>query len=252
MARRALLLRILAVLALVSLFAEGAQRPWRGRGRRSEPPEPLQATIHPNYSFARVQFRSYRQRWNPGWAHDYPRAERNFLRILSEVTEVYTEPAAHTIVQLHEREIMGYPVLYFSEPGTWDCYPQEIENLRDFLGRGGFAIFDDFDGPWDWDNLESCMARVLPGRYFELLALEDPVFQSFFKIKSLKITNPTGYRAPSFWGIRDDAGRVQVVANFNNDIGEYWEWSEHGYYPIELSNEGYKLGVNYIIYALTH
>ena len=56
----------------------------------------------------------------------------------------------------------------------------------------------------------------------------------------------------SFWGIRDDAGRLQVVANFNNDIGEYWEWSEHGYYPIELSNEGYKLGVNYIIYALTH
>ena len=96
------------------------------------------------------------------------------------------------------------------------------------------------------------MTQVLPGRHFELVPLEDPLFQSFFHIQSLDMTNPTGRLAPVFWGLRDDAGRVQVIANFNNDIGEYWEWSEHGYYPIELSNEGYKLGVNYIIYALTH
>ena len=75
------------------------------------------------------------------------------------------------------------------------------------------------------------MTLVLPGRHLELLELEDPVFQSFFHIKSLAMTNPTGRWAPSFWGVRDDAGCVQVVANFNNDIGEYWEWSEHGYYP---------------------
>ena len=60
------------------------------------------------------------------------------------------------------------------------------------------------------------------------------------------------YDVPTFWGIRDDAERLIVVANFNNDIGDYWEWSDHGYYPIELSNEGYKFGINYIIYALTH
>ena len=57
---------------------------------------------------------------------------------------------------------------------------------------------------------------------------------------------------PMFFGIRDDAGRLQVVANFNNDIGDYWEWSDQGWYPIDLSNEGYKLGVNYVIYAMTH
>ncbi|GMR24428.1 MAG: hypothetical protein BMS9Abin37_2973 [Acidobacteriota bacterium] len=246
-----MLLRVIAILALISLMAEGAQRQ-RWRGRRYEPPVPLELTITPSYSFARVQFQSFRSGRNPGWSHDYPRAERNLLRILSEVTNVHTEPAAHTIVQLASDEITRYPILYFSEPGEWAITPEEAENFRAYLGRGGFAIFDDFDGPWDWENFESCMRLVLPGQHLELLALEDPVFQSFFHIKSLEMTNPTGRSAPSFWGIRDDAGRVQVVANFNNDIGEYWEWSEQGYYPIELSNEGYKLGINYIIYALTH
>lgn len=249
-----MLLRVGAILALVALVAEGAQDRWwgRGRGRRYAPPEPLEATITPNYSFARVQFASFRSRRYPGWSHDYPRAERHLLKILAEVTNVYTEPAAHAIVQLASEDITRYPILYFSEPGEWTITAEEVVNFRNHLERGGFAIFDDFDGPWDWENFEACMARVLPGRHLELIPLEDPVFQSFFHIKSLEMPNPTGNNMASFWGIRDDAGRVQVIANFNNDIGEYWEWSEEGYYPIELSNEGYKLGVNYIIYALTH
>ena len=57
---------------------------------------------------------------------------------------------------------------------------------------------------------------------------------------------------PTFHGLRDDEGRIQVIANFNNDIGDFWEWSDEGWYPIDLTNEGYKFGINYIIYALTH
>ena len=247
-----MLVRALALLALISLVAEGAQRPFQWR-RDFEPPEVLNPTIVPNFTFARVQFQSNRSRRRPGWSHDYPRAERNLLRILSEVTEVYTESAAHTVVPLDSPDLMRYPVLYFSEPGTWAVSPDEATNFRDYLLRGGFAIFDDFDGPWDWDNFEACMARVLPESHFERLELEDPVFQSFFHIKTLEMVPPYGaYDVPTFWGIRDDAERLIVVANFNNDIGDYWEWSDHGYYPIELSNEGYKFGINYIIYALTH
>lgn len=209
--------------------------------------------LAPSFEFARVQFESYRARRRPGWAHDYPRAERNFLRILSEVTFVRTEPMAHTVVRLDSPDIMKYPVLYFSEPGSWTISAEEASNFRDYLMRGGFAIFDDFDGPWDWENLESAMARVLPGRRFERLEVDEPLFQSFFHTRTLDMIAP--YRArgePEFWGMRDDAGRIQVVANHNNDIGDYWEWSDTGYYPIDLSNEGYKLGVNYVIYALTH
>jgi hypothetical protein len=58
--------------------------------------------------------------------------------------------------------------------------------------------------------------------------------------------------APIFYGLHDEDGRLQAVANFNNDIGDYWEWSDERFSPIELSNEAYKLGINYVIYALTH
>ena len=110
-----MLVRALAIIALISLVAEGGQ--WERRRRREPPPVELTPTIVPNFSFARVRFHSFREGRRPGWSHDYPRAERNLLRILSEVTDVYTEPAAHTIVPLDSPDLMLHPLAYFSEPG---------------------------------------------------------------------------------------------------------------------------------------
>ena len=249
---QAMLLRVIAILALISLMAEGAQRE-RWRGQRYEPLEPLELTIAPNYSFARVQFQSFRSRRNPGWSHDYPRAERNLLRILSEVTNVHTQPAAHTIVQLASDEIMRYPILYFSEPGGWAITPEEAENFRDYLGRGGFAIFDDFDGPWDWENFESCMTLVLPGRHLELLALEDPVFQSFFPHQILGNDQPHRKVGALVLGCprrrRPRPSGRQLQQRYRRVLGS---GPNTGTTPSSSPNEGYKLGVNYIIYGLTH
>jgi len=249
--KRVLVLTLVAVAAA----AGAGQRFWgRDRGPRMDYSQLSLQSLETdaNFAFARVEFESYRQGRRPGWSHDFPRAERNLLRILGEVTSIYTTPADHAVVRLDSPEIMRYPVLYFSEPGEWAITPEEVANFKDHLGRGGFAIFDDFDGPYDMENLEASMAQVLPGRHFELLSVDDPVFQSFFHIETLDMMAPMSRYPPSFLGIRDDSGRLQVVANLNNDIGEFWEWSDQGYFPIELSNEGYKLGVNYIVYALTH
>ena len=206
------------------------------------------------FVFARVQFSSH-GRWGryPGWAHDYPRAERNFLMILSEVTGVRTTPESHVVVQLDDPEIMQYPVLYFSEPGTWNITEREAENFREYLVRGGFAIFDDFDGQPDWRNFHACMKRVIPERELELLTVEDPIFHCFFDIETLEVVAPFRYwDEPLFYGLRDEAGRMQVIVNFNNDLGDFWEWSDESIFPISLSNEAYKFGVNYIIYAMSH
>jgi hypothetical protein len=43
-----------------------------------------------------------------------------------------------------------------------------------------------------------------------------------------------------------------VIADWNNDVGDAWQWSDQGFLPIDLTNEAYKLGVNYVMYALTH
>ena len=97
------------------------------------------------------------------------------------------------------------------------------------------------------------MKQVIPERNLFELTLDHPVFHCFYEIETLDMAAP--YRVqgkPTFYGLEDDQGRLQVVANFNNDIGDFWEWSDENWYPIHLSNEAYKFGVNYIIYALTH
>ena len=99
------------------------------------------------------------------------------------------------------------------------------------------------------------MERALPGLALTSLEHDHRVFDSFFQIEPLKVIPPYGPRNPQWYGIFEDndpTQRLMVVFNFNNDIAEYWEYSDQGYYPIELSNEAYKLGVNYIVYGHTH
>ena len=63
-----------------------------------------------------------------------------------------------------------------------------------------------------------------------------------------------GYK-PTYYGIYEDnnpARRLMVIANHDNDVAEYWEWSGKGLFPVDSSNEAYKLGVNYMLYGLTH
>jgi hypothetical protein len=60
---------------------------------------------------------------------------------------------------------------------------------------------------------------------------------------------------PSYFAIfenNDPRGRMLALANYNNDLAEYWEWSATGMFPVDLTNEAYKLGVNYIVYGVTH
>ncbi|UCF35327.1 MAG: DUF4159 domain-containing protein [Acidobacteriota bacterium] len=211
------------------------------------------------FNFVRIRYNGFMGSWGnrwgpPPWAHDYPRAEENFLNILSELTTVETTPDSYLILDLHDPEIMKYPVLYVSEPGYWNCTDREIENLREYLLRGGFVIFDDFrDSPGEWDNFSTCMRKAFPDRTLEELSIEHPVFHCFYDIESLEMVTPYEVPGrPTFYGMSDEEGRLQVIANFNNDIGDYWEWSDQSLVPIKLSNEAYKFGLNYVIYALTH
>ncbi|HLV01473.1 MAG TPA: DUF4159 domain-containing protein [Acidobacteriota bacterium] len=192
--------------------------------------------------------------WTVPWAHDYPRAEQNFLKILAELTTVETTPDSYLVLDMDDPEIMNYPVVYVSEPGYWNCTQEEVTNLREYLDRGGFIIFDDFrDSRGEWENFARCMQQVAPGRVMQQLSNDEPIFHCFYNLSFEDM--PAPYNVPGdpvYYGLVDDDGRVQVIANFNNDIGDYWEWSDQSLVPIALSNEAYKFGINYVIYALTH
>lgn len=213
------------------------------------------------FHFVRIRYNGYLSDWGggrwgqvPPWAHDYPRAEKNLLKILMETTSIQTTPESFLILDLDDPAIMNYPLLYVSEPGYWNATDREVENLREYLLRGGFVIFDDFrDQRGEWQNFTSAMKRVFPERSFQELTVEHPIFHCFYDIDSLEMVPPYEVPGrPTFYGLYDENGRLQAIANFNNDIGDYWEWSDQSFVPIQLSNEAYKFGINYVIYALTH
>ncbi len=229
------------------------------------------APYNGKFTFARVKFRP--SEWGPGryewgldlkWNHDYPRAEQHFMKILAETTTIDPNDDG-VIVALDEPAMFDYPVLYVSEPGYWQLNEKEAANLRAYLQKGGFLIFDDFFQRATL-ILEENMRQVLPDARFIEIPLEHPLWDSFFKISEPPRSRGGGGRGggrnfggrgmqTTYHGIFEDNDpkkRLIAVANYNGDMGEFWEWSDTGFVPIDLSNEAYKLGVNYMIYSLTH
>jgi hypothetical protein len=211
------------------------------------------------------QFTFVRLRWNSGfgrggfgaaWNHDLPRAEQHLAMIVRELSLVNMRTDGSKILMLDDPELFKYPVAFMWEPGFWNLTDEEATAFRAYLTKGGFAVFEDFDGAAQWAHFEAQIRRVLPAGRFVRLDRTHPIFDCFFRVQDIDaIVHPmTGIR-PSYYGIFEDndpSRRLMVVANYDNDVPEYWEWSGQGLYPFDTSNEAYKLGVNYLIYGLTH
>jgi hypothetical protein len=188
------------------------------------------------------------------WSHDYPRAERNFTTILGELTAMEVQNRASVILTLDDPELTRFPVAYMAEPGYWVPSETEVEGLRNYLLKGGLIIFDDFNRGRETQNLVGQMSRVLPGMTLLPLDYSHPIFDAFYRIKVLETYHPYSGIQSSYFGIfvdNDPSQRLLAIVNVDADIAEYWEFSDRGMFPIDLSNEAYKLGVNYILYALT-
>jgi hypothetical protein len=216
------------------------------------------------FTFVRLNYTTapggYFYRGEPAWAHGYPLAEQNLMRIMNEVSFLGAHSEEINTLRLDDPELAKYPIAYVIEPDWWTMTDREAVALREYLQRGGFLIVDDFKGRafrggGGWDVFEKNMRRALPDARFVDLDVSHLIFHSFFEIKSLDI--PQAYVAgePVFRGLFEDndpTKRLQIIVNFNTDISQFWEWSGTGLRPIADTNESYKLGVNYIIYGMTH
>ena len=214
------------------------------------------------FVFARVQYTmglnglgGYNAENQPPWQHDQPFSEHFYLGILDEVTSLHTSDDAYEVVHLESDDIFRFPFLYVSEPGFMDLTPEEVDNLREYLLRGGFIMFDDFRGQ-DMYVLQMYLKRAFPDREMFRLDPSHPMFDVFYTIESLDFIPPyvRGDESgpPEFWGMTDESGRLILVANHNNDIGEFWEGLDLAYLPLQPSIEAVRMGVNYMIYAITH
>jgi hypothetical protein len=158
---------------------------------------------------------------------------------------------------------MKRPVAYLSEPGGWTVNESEAKALRAYLKKGGFLIVDDFyegsrQQPSEWNVFERAMMTVLPDAKIVPLDISNPIFDSFYRIKTIKdIPYPAfnyQYLKAEFYGIYEDNDpkkRLMVVINYNTDLGDYMEWSDAAVWPVNLSNDAYKFMMNYIVYGLT-
>lgn len=256
--------RVLGVSALLLLLAAQAsdlpqQRPRDSGALRSGSSYRNDVEYDGRFTFVRLRWRAggySRGFWSTAWDHDYPRAEQNVSEIIRELTSIDIRQDGSRVLTLDDPELTHYPIAFMWEPGFWELTDEEAAAFRAYLQKGGFAVFEDFDGAQQWANFEAQMRRVIPAGRFVRLDNAHRIFNSFFAINDINaIVHPMSGLRPSYYGLFEDNDpdrRLMVVANFDNDVPEYWEWSGRGLFPFDNTSEAYKLGVNYMIYGLTH
>jgi hypothetical protein len=188
------------------------------------------------------------------WSHDYPDGGIHFSKIMSEVSKIrITLDTPEYIFRLDDPNIFKYPFAYLCEVGYMTLSDSEIAGMREYCLRGGFIIVDDFRRPYQMENFLYYIKRAFPEFEMKELDVTNPIFNCFFSMKTLDVKQPYDRGKPYFYGISDKHGRIMMVINYNNDISDFWQWAnDNSMYPIEDTNEGFKFGVDYAIYALTH
>jgi Domain of unknown function (DUF4159) len=267
-----------ALLLACALYGVSyAQRPFRqypsveyGWG---EIPLPAGYNKPSEWTFARLMFPpgpldGYRGRfdgpWQLGlslWTQDYPRADRHFAEAVRRLTLLDARSAEQPVMLEGGNDVYNWPFLYAVQVGEWGLNEQEAKILREYLLRGGFFMADDCWGPEEHAYFVKTMKMVFPNRPLVDIPDNDPIFHTVYDVsKRFRITGQehlnTGYKnggvVPRWQAIRDDKGRIMVAFDLNSDIGDSWEWADDPRYPEKFSNLGMRIGINYIVYAMTH
>ena len=261
MSRKHVIIAAAATVILGCFVASGtaqrqfleAQRLFHDLETNRRPPEGTE------FIFARVHFnggargRGFGYRRIEGWAHDYPEAEEHILQVANEATGMNVTKESYVIVNLDSEELFKYPFIYFSEVGEMNMTEREVGNFREYLSRGGFAMVDDFDSQYQLDWFLGQMRMVFPDRNFVELTADHAIYHTFYEVPTLDVAAPYGQEGPpKFYGYFDQRGRLCMIINHNNDIGDFWEWIDQPMYPLQPSTEALRFGINYFLYSMTH
>lgn len=245
-----------------------AQRGFRGRFYEEEyTPMPADAAEKTEYVFGRLRYDSYRggggyYRGGGSWATDYPKADRQFLQGVRRLSRIHTR-SMEQVVDINGDDIYQYPWLYAVEVGRWQLNDLQAKKLRDYLNRGGFLMVDDFHGEYEWEVFMASIQRVFPDRPVVDLESREAIFHVIYdldqriQIPGIHVamgggTSEKGGIEPKWRGVIDDKGRVVVAICHNMDIGDAWEWADSPDYAERYAGLAYRIGLNYIVYAMSH
>ena len=255
--------------------ALGQGRGWWNR----VPPRFAQPNAPSNdlFTFCRILYESVRaERSGYGWNTDYPYSDINFMTRFSQLTSGSIRrdgdgSPEHVVVTLLDDTIFEYPFAFMSDVGTVGFSPSEVERLRDYLMRGGVLYVDDFWGEAAWEHWKREIHKVLPPNDYPIVdvPLDHVVFRTFYTIRKIpqipsihywrrsggRGTSERGFETaePHFRGIFDDNGRLIVLMTHNTDIADGWEReAEEDEYFYRFSLKAYPVGINIVLYAMTH
>lgn len=209
------------------------------------------------FRFIRIQYgeetRGWRGRGGAPWSHDYPTAELNFYEAIERTTKIHVA-GPPLVLTLKDKRIFEYPVLYLCEPGYWVVDEEEAENLREYLERGGFILFDDFRGTREWANLYDQLKYVFPDREPIELPDDHSIWSIYYEIDPVAAPSLVSGRFSDaddqYFALFDDDNRMMALICYNQDVGDGWEWPDLNFQNASLI--AFQMGVNFLMYALTH
>jgi hypothetical protein len=253
-----------AATLLWSAQSGSRQRRWAMYENEMQDPadDPPDAWEKTEFAFARLRFRSpldgyYRKRWGT----DANKGERQFIMGLRRLTRIHVR-SVEEIVDVGSDEIYKWPWLYGVAIGDWELTDSEAKRLQNYFERGGFLMVDDFHNEREWGDFMAAISRILPGHPVVELKDDDPIFHTAydlshrFHIPGWQIVRGQRWErggVGEHWrAILDEKGRVQVAICFNMDLGDAWEWADLPEYPEPYASLAYRIGINYVIYAMTH
>jgi Domain of unknown function (DUF4159) len=232
-------------------------------GERFPPEDPNEKD---EWTFARfhydMDFGGYSRFRFQRWAADYPKSDRQFVIGVKRLTRLDARSKEH-VIDAKSDEIYNYPWLYAEDPGAWNLSQEQADHLRQYLLRGGFLMLDDSHGDYEWQRLAAGLRMVFPERHIEDLPNADEIFHIVYDLDDRTQIPGTRYiwgrmrytpdsLTPEWRGIRDDKGRLVVAICHNSDVGDAWEWADSPNYPEHEASLAYRIGINYIMYAMTH
>lgn len=279
--RRRVACILLGILAMVGagIGVAHAQRIWAGGYGRTPPRFPTPTTFDGAFHFCRVMFTSNR-REKQGWSTDYPGADFNFSVRLAELTKVHVKMAYEggepfpdaVVVRLTDDALFQCPFTFMEDAGTAHFTEAEAGRLGEYLLKGGFLLVSDYHGTRARLQFDQEIGRALPRWQYPIVDLtppDHPMWRMMFPVTRLpQMASIQTWRrsggdtferwnveraGPSVRGIVDAHGRLMVVMVHNTDLPDPWEreGEDHEYF-FRFSPEAYAVGVDILLYAMTH